>query len=152
MIEISRTNSNNKDFKFLTSLLDDELRGRYGEIQNYYDNYNIIEANDNVVVVYLDKTPAACGCFKEFEPETAEIKRMFVQRDYRGKGISKIVLNELEKWAQKSGYKKAVLETGTKQIEAVGLYQKSGYKIIDNYGQYTGVETSVCMLKELMIL
>ncbi|MEJ2616680.1 MAG: GNAT family N-acetyltransferase [Ignavibacteriaceae bacterium] len=152
MIEISRTNSNNKHFKFLISLLDDELRGRYGELQNFYDSYNSIEANVNVVVVYIDKSPAACGCFKEYEPETVEIKRMFVQSNYRGKGISKIVLNELEKWAQESGFQKAVLETGTKQIEAVGLYQKSGYKIMDNYGQYAGIETSVCMRKELMIL
>ena len=74
---------------------------------------------------------------------------MFVHLDYRGKGISKTVLNELEKWAQDNGFKKAILETGTKQFEAIGLYQKSGYKKIDNYGQYAGIETSVCMLKEL---
>ncbi len=151
MIVISRTNSYNKDFRLLTSLLDAELHGRYGELQNFYDNQNIIEANDNVVVVFYDKIPVACGCFKIFDTETVEIKRMFVERDYRGKGISKIILNELEKWAQESGYRKAVLETGTKQNEAIGLYQKSGYKKIDNYGQYAGVETSVCMLKELLV-
>ena len=53
---------------------------------------------------------------------------MFVHCNYRGKGISKIVLNKLEKLAQESGFKKDVLETGIKQTEAIELYQKSGYK------------------------
>ena len=149
MIDIKRTDSNNNDFKYLISLLDNELHGRYGELQKFYDSHNIIESNNNVVIVNYNKIPVACGCFKKFESETVEIKRMFVHLDYRGKGISKTVLNELEKWAQDNGFKKAILETGTKQFEAIGLYQKSGYKKIDNYGQYAGIETSVCMLKEL---
>lgn len=53
-MKIIITNSSDQDFKHLTLLLDDELRGRYGELQNFYDNHNIIEANDNVVVVYYD--------------------------------------------------------------------------------------------------
>ena len=150
MIELTRTNSSNKDFILLTSLLDGELRGRYGELQDFYSSYNIIEANNNIVIIYYDKIPAACGCFKRFDEETVEIKRMFVRKEYRGKGTSKVVLNELESWAAGEGFKKAVLETGTKQNEAIGLYQKSGYKRIDNYGQYAGVETSICMIKELI--
>jgi putative acetyltransferase len=149
MFEIKRTDSNNKDFQYLILLLDEELHSRYGELQDFYSNYNAIEDNNNVVIVYCDKVPAACGCFKKFDPETVEIKRMFVHKNFRGKGISKILLNELEKWATENEFKKYVLETGTKQHEAIGLYQKSGYKKIDNYGQYTGIETSVCMMKEL---
>lgn len=151
MIKITRTNSANKDFKLLTSMLDDELRVRYGALQNFYDSHNVIESNNNVVIIYSDKIPVSCGCFKKFDNETIEIKRMFVRKDYRGKGISKIVLHELENWAMENGIKKAILETGTKQNEAIGLYQKYGYKIIENYGQYAGIETSVCMLKELII-
>jgi putative acetyltransferase len=133
MIEISRTNSNNADFRSLITKLDNELHQRYGELQDFYDSHNIIEANNNVVVVYYDKIPVACGCFKKFDEETVEIKRMFVRKNNRGKGISKIVLNELEKWAAENKFKKAVLETGVKQSEAIGLYMNSGYKNIENY-------------------
>lgn len=149
MIELIRTKSSDKDFKLLTSLLDEELHGRYGELQDFYSNYNAIEDNNNVAIVYYDKVPAACGCFKKFDQETAEMKRMFVQKKFRGKGISKYLLNELEKWALENGFRKSILETGTKQHEAIGLYQKSGYRKIDNYGQYAGIETSICMMKEL---
>ena len=149
MIEIIRTDSSNNDFRFLISQLDNELHERYGEIQNFYDKHNIIEFNQNVVVAYCDKIPAGSGCFKKFDAETVEIKRMFVLKDYRGKGISKNVLKELENWAVEEGFKKAVLETGVNQQEAIGLYSKSMYKRIDNYEPYTGLETSICMLKEL---
>ena len=121
MLKILRTNGSDKDFILLTSLLDDELHGRYGELQNFYDSHNIIESNNNVVIVYFNKIPVACGCFKNFDPETVEIKRMFVHSDYRGKGISKVLLNELENWAIENKFRKAVLETGIKQFEAIRL-------------------------------
>jgi putative acetyltransferase len=149
MIEITKTNSSNKDFKTLITQLDSELRERYGELQNEYDQYNIIEFNENVLIAYEDKTAVACGCFKEFDADTVEIKRMFVRKDYRGKGISRHILNELEACASEKGYNKAILETGIKQMEAIGLYLKNGYKKIENYGQYTGLPVSVCFSKKL---
>ncbi len=58
-------------------------------------------------------------------------------------------LAELEKWAAELGYNKCVLETGKKQPEAIALYKRSGYKIIPNYGQYIGIENSVCFEKAI---
>jgi putative acetyltransferase len=69
--------------------------------------------------------------------------------DNRGKGIAAQILNELEKWAKELNYKKCVLETGHKQPEAIALYKKNGYKQIPNYGQYIGIENSVCFEKLL---
>jgi GNAT superfamily N-acetyltransferase len=74
---------------------------------------------------------------------------MYVLPEQRGKGIAHQILNELEKWAKELGYADCILETGKKQIEAIGLYQKAGYLIIRNYGQYQGVEYSVCMQKSI---
>ena len=74
---------------------------------------------------------------------------MFVKPEFRGKGISKFVLKELESWGSQLGYSKSVLETGTKQLEAIGLYTKSGYSRIDNYGPYVNMPYSVCMQKNL---
>ncbi len=149
MINIVLTNSLNEDFKSLISQLDDELNKRYGELQKEYDKHNIIEFNENVVIGYYENIPVACGCIKEYDAETVEIKRMFVNKDYRGRGISKAILNKLENIAFEKGYTKTILETGVKQLEAIGLYSKQGYKKIENYGQYAGMESSICMLKPL---
>jgi GNAT superfamily N-acetyltransferase len=53
----------------------------------------------------------------------------------------------LELWAAELGYTAYVLETGRKQPEAIRIYQKAGYTVIPNYGQYKNVENSVCMTK-----
>ena len=74
---------------------------------------------------------------------------MFVNPDERGKGIAGKVLCELEAWAQELNFDQCVLETGFKQPEAIALYTRSGYQVIPNYGQYAGVENSVCMMKKI---
>ena len=67
----------------------------------------------------------------------------------RSRGLASKLLGELENWAKELSYKRCLLETGLKQNEAIGLYTKNGYKIIANYGQYAGVENSVCFEKIL---
>lgn len=149
MIKIVHTNSENPDFRLLTSLLDEDLSSINGPAQKYYDNFNVIESLNTVVLAYIDKTPVGCGCFKHYNDNSAEIKRMFVHPEFRGKGISKLILNELEAWMIKFGLKSAILETGINQTEAISLYKKSGYKKIENFGQYEGLELSVCFQKYL---
>ena len=75
---------------------------------------------------------------------------MFVPVAFRGSGIATKVLMELEKWAAEMSYKKCILETGKKQPEAIGLYRKNGYMLISNYGQYAGVENSLCFEKIIL--
>lgn len=74
---------------------------------------------------------------------------MFTLPIGRGKGIASLILAELETWAVELGYSTCILETGFNQPEAIALYQKNGYNRIDNYGQYAGVETSLCFEKEV---
>ena len=75
---------------------------------------------------------------------------MFVSPESRRKGIAAKILTELENWATELSYAKCILETGKKQPEAIGLYIKNGYKSIPNYGQYAGVENSLCFEKEMI--
>src|ERR1700722_4685186 len=133
MIELKRTDSDDKDFRTLVKELDADLRERNGELMKVYDELNIIEKNDTAVVAYFENEPAGCGCFKHFNEDAAEIKRMFVRKKYRGKGISGAILQDLEKWAAGKGYLISILETGDKQVEALGLYEKSGYSRMPNY-------------------
>ncbi|CAG9717049.1 GNAT family N-acetyltransferase [Clostridium neonatale] len=148
-IKIIHTDSRNKDFIKLIKLLDDDLNGQYGELQKQYDKHNKVDYINDVVIIYDDEVPVACGGFKEHDSESVEMKRVFVKKENRRQGLSKKVINELEKLVQAKGYKYAVLETGKKQIEAINLYKSSGYEMIENYGPYVGYENSICMKKEL---
>jgi putative acetyltransferase len=144
-----RTTSENIDFQSLVVLLDKDLRIKDGEEHDFYAQFNKIDKINHVVVYYSNNEAVGCGAFKEFDSNTVEIKRMFVHPDYRGKGIASAVLKELEIWASESDYTNCVLETGKNNPQAIALYQKSGYEIIPNYGQYANVITSVCLKKSI---
>ena len=148
-VEVIITDPNNSDFLLLTGLLDKELSERYGEQQQQYTKHNQVTTMIDVVIVYKDKLPVACGAFKKHGPDAAEIKRVFVRAEYRGQGLSKSVMNKLEERIQSAGFTYAVLETGIKQPEAIQLYKKCGYEITENYEPYIGYENSVCMRKAL---
>jgi len=149
MIRWLRTNSDDQDFIGLVKCLDADLAGRDGKDHPFYAQYNKIDKIKFVVVAYEKDEPVACGAIKEFTPEIMEVKRMYTSPESRGKGISSKVLGELEKWATELSCRKCILETGKKQPEAIGLYKKKGYEIIPNYGQYAGIENSVCFEKNL---
>jgi putative acetyltransferase len=149
MITLLRTTSHNKDFIELVKLLDAYLADKDGDDHAFYAQYNKIDAINHVVIAYLDSVPTGCGAIKEYENEVMEVKRMYTLPGSRGRGVASSVIKELEQWAVELAYKKCVLETGKKQTEAVALYNKSGYTLIPNYGQYAGVDDSVCFEKSL---
>ncbi|MCA6361818.1 MAG: GNAT family N-acetyltransferase [Bacteroidetes bacterium] len=147
-LNLIRTTSENADFRKLIPLLDADLRIRDGNEHAFFAQYNKIDAIKHVVVAFFNEEPVGCGAFKPFEAGVVEIKRMYVLPAHRGRGIAAAMLRELEMWAADEGNEQAVLETGKKMPEAIGLYQKSGYVFIPNFGQYAGVESCVCMGKQ----
>lgn len=151
MLTIIRTDSSHQDFRDLVVLLDAELHVRDGSDHAFYAQFNKIDKLQHVLVAYLDDQPVGCGAFKPFNETTVEIKRMFVRPELRGQRIAEQVLSALEAWAGEIGMTSCVLETGFKQPEAIRLYERSGYERISNYGQYIGVENSVCMQKPILI-
>ena len=145
-----RTNSDDPDFHMLVSKLNYYLLQQYGGLQDFYSQFNKIDNIPNVVLVYDGDEPAGCGCFKKFDDESVEVKRMFVANQHRNKGVGHLIIRELEKWAAELGNKRLVLEMGNRQPEAAVLYKKAGFSVIPNYGQYIGMEeTSICMEKRL---
>ncbi|MBK6586795.1 MAG: GNAT family N-acetyltransferase [Acidobacteria bacterium] len=146
---IKRTNEEDADFLSLVKLLDVELADRDGEEHSFYAQFNKPVGLTGVVVAYREGEEVGCGAFKKYDANSVEIKRMYVRPDRRGLRIAAEVLAELEKWANEVGFSEYVLETGFKQPEAIALYERSGYDVIPNYGQYVGVENSVCMHKKL---
>jgi len=149
MLKLCRTNTNDTDFAALVILLDADLKQSDGDEHDFYNQYNGIDSIKYVIVAYLDGTPVGCGAIKEFDKKSVEVKRMYTDTHYRGRKIASRVLGALENWALELGYKRCVLETGKKQPEAVQLYLKNHYEIIENYGQYVGVENSICFEKNL---
>jgi putative acetyltransferase len=149
MIDLIRTNSQDADFQLLIGELDANLREIYDRLMDVYDEHNIIEELDTVVIACLDGQPVGCGCFKRFNDDAAEIKRMFVRKSCRGQGISGLILEELEAWAKEKRFIVAVLETGERNLEAQGLYRKAGYSPMPNYGPYVNLKSSFCFRKRL---
>jgi len=150
MIKLIRTNSENPDFIKLVKFLDEDLAIKDGEAHFFYAQFNKINKIMHVVLAYENKIPLGCGAIKEYDTNTMEVKRMYTSPESRKKGIATKILTELEKWVFELSYGRCILETGKRQPEAIGLYKKSGYTQIPNYGQYSGVENSVCFEKEII--
>ncbi len=149
MIQLIRTDSGHPDFQDLIAELDKELRIRDGEDHAFYAQFNKIAAIRHAIVAFEGGKAVGCGAIREHREGVVEVKRMFVAPEYRGKGIASRILSELENWARELSCTACILETGKNQPEAIALYKKSGYGIIPNYGQYEGVENSVCFKKKM---
>ena len=149
MLSIKKTTSSNQDFINLVKRLDADLAIRDGEDHSFYAQFNNIDVIKYALVCYDNNIPCGCGAIKEYKQGVMEVKRMYVVPESRGKGIATRILSELEKWVAELFYEKCILETGKRQPEAIALYKKNGYSIIPNYGQYSGIENSVCFVKVL---
>ena len=149
MISLVRTDSENKDFRALVKQLDAFLAITDGDDHDFYNQYNKLDLIKHVVLIYVDNEPLACGAIKQYDTTTMEIKRMFTSEKARGKGLASQILKALEIWAKELSFNRCILETGIRQVEAVHLYKKNNYKIIENYGQYSGLEESICFEKRI---
>lgn len=127
-----------------------ELRALYGD-----DDIGHEMTGDGIVamVVLRDGDVAvACGALRaapELGAGTGELKRMYVVPSYRGQGLARRVLDELEAAAPAHGLRRLVLETGALQAAAIGLYLAAGYVPIDRFPPYEDETTSRCLAKDL---
>ncbi|MGJ8735896.1 GNAT family N-acetyltransferase [Zobellia laminariae] len=149
MVRIERTTYKNDHFSGLVAKLDAYLSHTDGDEHDFYHQYNGIESLNHVVIAYLNDVAVGCGAIKRVDSDSVEVKRMYVSPETRGQGIASLLLKELEEWATELKYKNCILETGKRQPEAIALYTKNKYEEIPNYGQYEGMENSVCFKKTL---
>jgi GNAT superfamily N-acetyltransferase len=87
-------------------------------------------------VMRYNEELAGCGGLKVFPAEYAEIKRMYVRPQFRGKGFAKMLLEHLSAFAREQGITRLRLETGIYQLEAIGLYERFGFQRIGPFGEY----------------
>ncbi|WP_379133702.1 GNAT family N-acetyltransferase [Paenibacillus sp. sgz500958] len=146
----------NKDLRGLIDRLDVELRQRYPHETIYAVDFTDPKVKEmTFVVAYSNAVPIGCGALRPLDylgQETAamELKRFYVDPEYRKLGIAAQMLLFLEEKAWTAGYREIRLETGIKQPEAIALYTKHGYEPIDLYGPYVGDPDSLCYGKILM--
>ena len=91
-----------------------------------------------------------CGALRLIEPGVGELKRMYVRPELRRRRLGGMILTALETTALGLGCHRLVLETGTRQVEAMALYQRHGFTQIPCWGEYVAsAETSICLAKDL---
>jgi GNAT superfamily N-acetyltransferase len=96
-----------------------------------------------------DGTAVACGGVTRFDEARGELKRMYVVPAARGRGLGRLVLDELERHARELGFAALVLETGDKSEAALALYRRSGFASIRCWPPYDSRALSICLEKEL---
>jgi GNAT superfamily N-acetyltransferase len=151
-IEVRREEISSVVVQQLIAALNLELEARYPEEgANFFrlDAEEVADGRGAFLVAYLDGRAVGCGAVRRNEPGVAEIKRMYVAPEARGRGVGRRMLDELEAVARQLGVRRLVLETGPRQPEALALYRHAGFVDIPLFGDYVGAEFSVCMAKEL---
>ncbi|HEY3392398.1 MAG TPA: GNAT family N-acetyltransferase [Lacipirellulaceae bacterium] len=151
-LEIRRADILSPAVQNLIGALNAELEGRYPEEgANHFrlDPEELADGRGAFLVAYVGDQPVGCGAVRRIDPAVAEIKRMYVAPEARGRGVGRQVLLQLEAEARRLGATRLLLETGPRQPEALALYSRAGFVMIPNFGDYVGCEFSVCMAKQL---
>jgi ribosomal protein S18 acetylase RimI-like enzyme len=142
--------TNEKDERFieLTRELDNEYFMKLGDVVERYKDHNAL-TDPHIVILALNwGNPIACASFRFIDKDTIEIRRVYVKRRYRRKGIAYKLIKQLEKLAMEENFKYSVIETGKNNEAAINLYKKLDYEIIDNFGLFEGDDLCICMKKQ----
>ena len=137
----------------LMALSDTYMGALYPAESNHFDPVEALQAsNVHFLGVYIEEALVACGAVKILSDDGVygEVKRVFVLEEHRGQGLSKKIMEHLERHLLDNGVTVARLETGAKQPEALGLYKKLGYVQRGPFGDYAEDPISVFMEKQLV--
>ncbi|MEU9390458.1 GNAT family N-acetyltransferase [Streptomyces sp. NPDC048324] len=158
-MNIRRVSFDHPDAVKLNDEVQAEYHVRYGDggDATFLDPADFEPPNGVYLIAYdVDGAPVATGGWRTQDSNgegnldgDAELKRMFVVEQMRGRGVARRILAALEEDARAAGRARMVLETGTKQPEAIALYTSSGYEPCGKFGYYRHYEASRCFAKPL---
>jgi putative acetyltransferase len=140
------------DAQRLIAALDAGLAAVYTPEQRFGPNLKpaqLAGGRGTFVIAREGGRAVGCGAIRLQDATTAEVKRMYVEPDERGKGVGRAVLDSLEVAARRMGVRRLVLETGVHQEAAIALYTRAGFTPVDCWGEYLSSPTSVCFEKHL---
>ena len=134
----------------LIEQLDGYLAGLYPPQSNHLLPAEALRAPGVVfLLARVDERAAGCGAFVDRGGAYAEVKRMFVLPAFRGLGVGRRLLADLEALAWAAGLALARLEAGVLHPEALALYEGAGYRRRGPFGDYPDDPLSVFMEKRL---
>jgi ribosomal protein S18 acetylase RimI-like enzyme len=151
-LEIVKADPGSPEALELIGALSEELARRYDYVDDGSGHFQPQDARaprSGFLIGSCEGRAVACGAFRLSQGDIAEIKRMFVRPNFRGRGYAKAILAELERLAASQGYRRVRLETADRQPEAIRLYERCGYRRIPSFGIYADSTRSVCFEKEL---
>ncbi|MGH3361182.1 MAG: GNAT family N-acetyltransferase [Nocardioides sp.] len=156
-LRLERVGFGHPDAMLMIAGVQAEYVARYGgEDETPLDPVMFDPPRGSFFIAYAGDRPVAAGGWRRRDDvealgstHTAEIKRMYVVPDARGRGLARRVLAHLEATARAAGAEVAILETGTRQPEAMGLYASSGYLEVPKFGFYCHAPLSRCYGKRL---
>ena len=147
-MKIIRTTYVNPEFQKLVAQLNEDLARRDGK-DHPLAQFNEISNLNYVVLVLLDNKPVGCGAISNYNQTAMEVKRMYVTPSYRGQKLGECILSELENWTKELGLNKCILFMGVNQPEAMKLYLRNNFSVIENYGKLKDIPDSICLAKSL---
>jgi len=149
-MHIERISAASPEARELIAQLDQDLLRRYDASDIHGIDAEAFERDGGYLLVCrIDGRPVGCGAFRPLGGGIAEIKRMYVRDEARRKGVAAAILARLEGELRSRGFESMVLETGTRQHEAQGLYRKLGFFPIPRFEGYTTCDISLCFAKKL---
>ena len=145
------TDGNNEDFQKFYLKTEEFYSSIVGGRKNReaFIPYNISESITDVLIASVEGAAVGCAGLKADSDSDVEIKRVWVAPEFRGNHISTAMMDALEAKAVELGFRRAILQTRPQMEEAVHLYTKRGYVLIDNYPPYDKLDGAICFAKEL---
>jgi GNAT superfamily N-acetyltransferase len=134
---------------YLIENLSMELLERYGDSSDAFCPTDVKGPGGAFVIAWLDKRPLGFGAFGPLHPGVGELKRVFVEKDARQRGVASGILDKLEVVARQMQYDALRVAPRLAQPEAIRLYRSAGYAPIPRYGRFVGNPFHLCLEKRL---
>jgi putative acetyltransferase len=136
-VTISAERPDTTDARALIAELDAFLIPLYPPASHHgYPVEKLITERVEFFILHCEGVAAGCGGIQYYDPDYAEIKRMYVRPPFRGLGLGRAIMAHLEDHAARHGIRVVRLETGILQPEAIGLYERMGYRKRKPFGEY----------------
>jgi GNAT superfamily N-acetyltransferase len=152
MIKIAPEDPRSQVAQELLSAFVEDVRRRYQTPPTDVGSFdpNLVSVPRSVfLVARRDNTAIGCGALVPMDDYHVEVKRMFVRPEERGRGVARMILDELERLAREFDYDAMRLETGINQPESIALYGKGGFYRIPNFPPFTEDASAVCFEKRI---
>ena len=101
------------------------------ELEHLQEKYGAPEGS--IYILTADGTDIGCIALRKIDDAVCEVKRVFLQMDYRGKGLGKMMMERVIEDARRAGYREMVLDTLPIMTGACGLYDRMGFVPTEKY-------------------